>query len=198
MRHEIIIAGFGGQGIMLMGQLLAYGAIFENHDVTFYPSYGPEMRGGTANCTVVISNERIGSPIRSSYSLLIAMNQASVERFESRIKPGGLAAYNSSLISQEPLRADIASLGIPANRIASAMGNAQAANMVALGSILPFTEGISIESLCEGLPHVLPEHRHFLIPDNRAALEGGLAYALEDRNRPLRQPAETPVDREIR
>jgi len=181
MLHEIIIAGSGGQGIMLMGQLLAYGAILENHEATFYPSYGPEMRGGTANCTVVISNERIGSPIRNSYSILIAMNQASLEKFENRIKPGGLAAYNSSLISQGPTRTDTSALKIPANRIASDLGNAQAANMVVLGGSLPFIEGISMDSLCKGLTHMLPEHRHFLIPANKAALESGMAYALESR-----------------
>ena len=178
MTKEILIAGFGGQGIMLMGQLLAYGAIYEGLEVSFFPSYGPEMRGGTANCTVVISNERIGSPIRNRFTVLMAMNQASLEKFENHVKPGGIVAYNESLISAPPKRNDIMILIIPANRIALEIGNPQVANMVALGGLVP-TLGISPASLAKGLPRVLPEYRHHLIPLNEDAIKRGMAAVAE-------------------
>ncbi|MBC8246299.1 MAG: 2-oxoacid:acceptor oxidoreductase family protein, partial [Deltaproteobacteria bacterium] len=119
MLKEILIAGFGGQGIMLMGQLLAYGGIYEGLEVSFFPSYGPEMRGGTANCTVVISDERIGSPIRNTFSVLMAMNQASLDKFTDRVSAGGVVAYNESIIDSGPSRRDVTVVKIPANRIAS-------------------------------------------------------------------------------
>ena len=119
MLKEILIAGFGGQGIMLMGQLLAYGGIYEGLEVSFFPSYGPEMRGGTANCTVVLSDERIGTPIRNSFSVLMAMNQASLDKFADRVNAGGVVAYNETLIDTGPKRSDVEIVKIPANRIAS-------------------------------------------------------------------------------
>jgi 2-oxoglutarate ferredoxin oxidoreductase subunit gamma len=174
MIDEVLIAGFGGQGIMLMGRLLAYGAIYEGLEVTFYPSYGPEMRGGTANCTVVISNERIGSPVRNRFTHLMAMNQASVDKFSERVKPGGVIAYNQSLVDTPPARTDVLRVGIPANRIAAELRAAQAANMVAMGGLLHVLRRISVPALVKGLARVLPGYRHEAIPLNEAAIRRGI------------------------
>ena len=183
MIDEVLIAGFGGQGIMLMGRLLAYGAIFEGFEVTFYPSYGPEMRGGTANCTVVISDERIGSPVRNRFTHLMAMNQASVDKFSERVKPGGVIAYNQSLVDTPPARTDVLRLGIPANRIAAELKAVQAANMVAMGGLLFLLRRISVPSLVKGLARVLPGYRHEAIPLNKAAILRGIE-ALAGEGRP--------------
>jgi 2-oxoglutarate ferredoxin oxidoreductase subunit gamma len=174
MIDEVLIAGFGGQGIMLMGRLLAYGAIYEGFEVTFYPSYGPEMRGGTANCTVVISDERIGSPVRNRFTHLMAMNQASVDKFSERVKPGGVIAYNQSLVDTPPARTDVLRLGIPANRIAAELKAVQVANMVAIGGLLFVLRRISVPSLVKGLARVLPGYRHEAIPLNKAAILRGI------------------------
>jgi len=183
MIDEVLIAGFGGQGIMLMGRLLAYGAIYEGFEVTFYPSYGPEMRGGTANCTVVISDERIGSPVRNRFTHLMAMNQASVDKFSERVKPGGVIAYNQSLVDTPPARTDVLRLGIPANRIAAELKAVQAANMVAMGGLLFVLRRISVPSLVKGLARVLPGYRHEAIPLNKAAILRGIE-ALAGEGRP--------------
>jgi 2-oxoglutarate ferredoxin oxidoreductase subunit gamma len=176
MIDEVLIAGFGGQGIMLMGRLLAYGAICEGLQVTFYPSYGPEMRGGTANCTVVISDERIGSPIRNRFTHLMAMNQASVDKFSERVKPGGVIAYNQSLVDTPPTRTDVTRVGIPANRIAEELQTPQAANMVAIGGLVYMLQRISVPSLVKGLARVLPGYRHEAIPLNQAAICRGIDF----------------------
>ena len=178
MLQEILIAGFGGQGVMLMGQLIAYGAIYEGLEVSFFPSYGPEMRGGTANCTVVISDERIGSPIRNLFSVLMAMNQASLDKFEDRVKPGGTIAYNETLVSNPPTRTDVTLLRIPANQIAMDIGEPQVANMVAVGGLTP-TIGISLQAILKGLPRMLPDYRHHLIPINEEAVKRGAAAVSE-------------------
>ena len=174
MLKEILIAGFGGQGIMLMGQLLAYGGIYEGLEVSFFPSYGPEMRGGTANCTVVLSDERIGSPIRNTFSVLMAMNQASLEKFADRVNAGGVVAYNETLIDSGPERTDVEIVKIPANRIASEMGNPQVSNMAAIGGLIPTLGGVSLASLRKGLSRVLPDYRHHLIPVNEEAMKLGM------------------------
>ena len=174
MLKEILIAGFGGQGIMLMGQLLAYGGIYEGLEVSFFPSYGPEMRGGTANCTVVLSDERIGSPIRNTFSVLMAMNQASLDKFADRVTAGGVVAYNETLIDSGPERSDVAIVKIPANQIASEMGNPQVSNMAAIGGLIPTLGSVSLESLCKGLSRVLPDYRHHLIPVNEEAMKLGM------------------------
>lgn len=183
MIDEVLIAGFGGQGIMLMGRLLAYGAIYEGFEVTFYPSYGPEMRGGTANCTVVISDERIGSPVRNRFTHLMAMNQASVDKFSERVKPGGVIAYNQSLVDTPPARTNVLRLGIPANRIAAELKAVQVANMVAIGGLLFVLRRISVPSLVKGLARVLPGYRHEAIPLNKAAILRGIE-ALAGEGRP--------------
>lgn len=177
MLEEILLAGFGGQGIMLMGQLLAYGAIYEGFEVTFFPSYGPEMRGGTANCTVVISDHRIGSPIRNKFTAFMAMNQPSLEKFEPRLKTGGVLIYNESLIDSPPKRSDVRTVNIPANDIAAELGNAQVANMVAVGGLVTTLGIVSPDSLCSGLERIFPEHRHHLIPLNEEAIRRGTESA---------------------
>lgn len=173
MMDEVIIAGYGGQGIMLMGKLLAYGAIYQGLEVTFYPSYGPEMRGGTANCTLVIANERIGSPVRNRFSMLMAMNQASVDKFSEQVKPGGVIATNETLVDTPPQRADVVHIPIPANRIAMEMDNLQVANMVATGAMARILGRLSLNSLQKGLARVLPAYRHDLIPLNQEAMRRG-------------------------
>ena len=179
MTDEVLIAGFGGQGIMLMGRLLAYGAIYEGLHVTFYPSYGPEMRGGTANCTVVISDERIGSPVRNRFTHLMAMNQASVDKFSERVKPGGVIAFNQSLVDTPPTRTDVMRVGIPANRIAAELKAPQAANMVALGGLLYLLRRIRVPALLKGLARVLPGYRREAIPLNEAAIQRGIEALAE-------------------
>jgi 2-oxoglutarate ferredoxin oxidoreductase subunit gamma len=174
MVEEILIAGFGGQGVMLMGHLLAYGAIYEGLEVTFFPSYGPEMRGGTANCTVVISDQRIGSPIRNTFTALMAMNQASLAKFEDRLKAGGVLAYNETLIDAPPERGDVRIIRIPANEIAAELGNPQVANMVAAGGLVTALGVICLDSLFKGLSRELPKHRHHLIPLNEEAIRRGM------------------------
>ena len=179
MLKEILIGGFGGQGIMLMGQLLAYGAIHEGLETTFFPSYGPEMRGGTANCTVVISDQRIGSPIRNKFSVLMAMNQASLDKFKDRVKTGGVLVYNETLINNPPQVKDVEIVKVPANQIANELDNPQVANMVAVGGLIRVLGFISFDSLSRGLEKVLPKYRHQLIPLNEKAIKIGMGAVLE-------------------
>ena len=183
MLEEILIAGFGGQGVMLMGQLLAYGAIYEGLEVTFFPSYGPEMRGGTANCTVVISDQKIGSPIRNHFTALMAMNQASVEKFENRVKTGGVLAYNETIIDTPPERKDVKIVKIPANEIGKELGSPQVANMAALGGLVSALDVISFDSLSKGLERVIPKYRHRLIPLNKEAIRRGMEAVQQKRGR---------------
>jgi 2-oxoglutarate ferredoxin oxidoreductase subunit gamma len=186
MIDEILIAGFGGQGIMLMGKLLAYGAIYEGLEVTFYPSYGPEMRGGTANCTVVISEQRIGSPIKNTFTAMMAMNQASLTKFEDRVNAGGVIAYNETIIDTPPTREDVRIIKIPANKIAAELGNLQVANMVAVGGLVALLGMISLNSLVKGLTRELPAHRHHLISLNEEAIKRGMELVQEGMKGTLR------------
>jgi len=179
MQQEIIVSGFGGQGIMLMGKLLAYGAIYEGLEVTFFPSYGPEMRGGTANCTVIISDQIIGSPIRNEFTVLMAMNQASVDKFTNQIKKDGILVYNETLIDVQPDRMDVQIVKIPANKIATELGNPQTANMVAVGGLIGVLGLVSFDSVSKGLKKVLPDYRHNLIPLNKEAIRKGMETVSE-------------------
>lgn len=171
MMLDVILAGHGGQGIMLMGQLLAYSGMLEGKHVTWMPSYGPEMRGGTANCTVVISDEPIGSPVVSRPQVVMAMNTPSFIKFEPVVKEGGILIYNSSLIKLEPKRSDILKSAVCATETAAELGNIRVANMVALGALIAATKVMSIDSVTEVLPKVLPAHRQDLISLNLQALE---------------------------
>lgn len=175
MHHEIVMAGFGGQGIMSMGQLIAYAAMLEEKQVSWLPSYGPEMRGGTANCTVILSTDKIGSPIVSNPSCSIVMNKPSLDKFEPLIVKDGLLIYNSSLIDHQPERTDINIIPVPANEIANEVGSSRIANMVALGAFIGATEAVSIDSIIESLKKILSADRQNLIGLNKIALERGSA-----------------------
>lgn len=175
MTLEAIFAGFGGQGVMLMGQLLAYSGMYEGKNVSWFPAYGPEMRGGTANCSVVVSDEPVGSPVISEPDVLIAMNRPSLEKFEKMLKPGGILFYNTSLIDIKPQRTDIKVIGIPANDIATELGNAKVANMVVMGAILKATGAVDLETVVSVLKKTMTGSKQSLIPLNRTALERGMA-----------------------
>lgn len=173
MEHGIIIAGFGGQGIMLIGQLLAYAGMSEGKNVLWLPSYGPESRGGFANCRVIISDEEIGSPVISTPDSLITMNLPSLDRFEASLKENGLLIVNTSLINREVRRKDVRTLLIKANNIAEEIGNPRVANMVILGAFVAQSQILSMESVMESLYKVIPEQRHNMIPINKEALHRG-------------------------
>lgn len=173
---EIIIAGFGGQGVLVLGQLITYAGMIENKAVTWFPSYGPEQRGGTCNCSVVVSEEEIGSPLVSRPTTAIVMNGPSFDRFEPTVAKGGLLLYNSTLIAQKPKRDDIRIIAVPANDIATELGNIRVANMVLLGSFIQATGLVMVDSVGESLKQVLSQRHHHLIPLNMQALERGRAY----------------------
>jgi len=177
MTHEIILAGFGGQGVMLMGQILTYAGMLENKHVSWMPSYGPEMRGGTANCTVVISDEPVGSPLVTNPGIVVAMNLPSMDKFEPTVRPGGVLLYNSSLIEQQPGRSDISTVAVPANAIADELGSGRIANMVVLGALLAKAPVVSMEAVHKALRKALPVHRHNLLPLNEQALARGFESA---------------------
>jgi len=177
MLQEIILAGFGGQGVMSMGQLLAYAGMYEDKHVSWIPSYGPEMRGGTANCAVTISDIPICSPIVSEPNTLVVLNRPSLEKFEKEVQPGGLLLMNSTLILTEPRRKDLRILKIPADALAKEkFGSSRVANMIILGALLELTQAVSVDSVEKALKKVLPDYRHSLIPLNREALEFGKEF----------------------
>ncbi len=173
---DIIFSGFGGQGIQAAGKLIAYAGMLENKFVSFLPSYGPEMRGGTSNCHVIVSDEPIGSPILNSATVVMAMNRPSLDKFESYLVPGGILLMDSSLVNREPVRMDIKVFAIPATQIASDMGNLAFANIIMLGKLINETGAVSTEYFEKGLRKVLPEKKHYLIPDEMKALKIGMDY----------------------
>jgi 2-oxoglutarate ferredoxin oxidoreductase subunit gamma len=175
--HEIIIAGFGGQGVLSMGQIIAYAAMKENKEVSWMPSYGPEMRGGTANCIVIVSESRISSPIITKFDSAIVLNQPSLEKFESAVKPGGFLLYEKSTIVQAPKRTDIEILSIPGLEEAQKLTNKQVANMVLLGAFLSRRPIVQPDHVLNVLRSVLPPHRQHLIPLNEQALARGKELA---------------------
>ncbi|MCK5129189.1 MAG: 2-oxoacid:acceptor oxidoreductase family protein [Clostridiales bacterium] len=174
MTQQIIIAGFGGQGIMSLGQMLCYSGMQEGKEVSWLPSYGPEMRGGTANCHVIISDEPVASPIVSIADVVMAMNLPSLDKFEERIKPGGKLFINSSLISKKATRTDIDVYYIQANDIANELGNSRIAGMVMLGAYLKLSTIVKPESIIESLKKVLGKKKEKLIPINVQALQRGM------------------------
>jgi 2-oxoglutarate ferredoxin oxidoreductase subunit gamma len=177
MHHEIIISGFGGQGALFAGQLLAYSALAEGRHVTWIPSYGPEMRGGTANCTVIISDDEIGSPLTRHPTAAIVLNPPSFERFEPAMKPGGVLAVNTSLVSTRSARNDLRVIYVPANDIALELGTVQLANMVLLGALIQATGMLKFETLDQVMEeHISARHRDKL-PMNKQALRRGAALA---------------------
>jgi 2-oxoglutarate ferredoxin oxidoreductase subunit gamma len=177
METSIIISGFGGQGTLFTGQLLAYTALDSGKNVSWIPSYGPEMRGGTAHCTVIISDEEIGSPIVRNPNITIALNLPSLDKYEPLIEPGGLMVANESLINRKVSRNDIDAIHIPASNIAEKIGNVRLANMVALGAMITYRPVLTIEALKKGLEDHLPERHKKLLPANYEALGQGIDFA---------------------
>ena len=176
MQTDIIISGFGGQGVLFAGQLLAYAGMDEKLEVTWFPSYGPEMRGGTANCTVILSNEEIGSPMVRLPLVVIAMNLPSLEKYESQIKAGGLLVVNSSIIEEEVQRKDIRVVRLPGNEIAEKIGDRRMTNMVMLGALIANQPILPLEALEKALKEHLPVRHHRLLPSNYEALREGARY----------------------
>lgn len=174
MTEEIIIAGFGGQGVLSMGKILAYSGIMQNQEVSWMPSYGPEMRGGTANVTVILSDERISSPILNAYDTAVILNQQSLDKFESTVKPGGLLLYDDNGIIRPPKRKDINIALIRGAQEATAMGNTKIANMIILGAFLKLKPIVEFENVIKGLKKSLPERHHHLIPLNEKAIHKGM------------------------
>lgn len=174
MEQKVIMAGFGGQGIMAIGKLLAYAGMIEEKHITWMPSYGPEMRGGTANCAVVVSDEEVGSPLISKDgTAAIVMNLPSMTKFEKELVPGGKLIINKSLIDAKPLRNDIEAYYISANELAMELGNAKVANMVMLGAYLELTKIVEVESVLQAFVKVFGEEKSHLVPLNKDALEKG-------------------------
>lgn len=174
--QQIIISGFGGQGILSMGRLLASAGLHEGHNVSWLPSYGPEMRGGTANCHVIISEEEVGSPIISAPSALIVMNQPSLDKFEKMVQENGIIILDSSLVPVLPKRNDAKVFSIPAVEKAYEMGNATYAGVILLGKFIAETGIINAKSFEEALKTVLGPKKHYLIPEEMQALEYGMNY----------------------
>ncbi|WP_312475943.1 2-oxoacid:acceptor oxidoreductase family protein [Neobacillus sp.] len=173
MLEEIIIAGFGGQGVMSMGQLIAYAGMLEGKGVSWLPSYGPEQRGGTANCAVVVSDEPVGSPLVTRPSTAIVLNNPSFDKFEPRVRPGGLLIVNSSLVVRASERKDIKIIDIAATDMANDLGNSRIANMILLGAFLELTKIVTTDSIVESLKKVLSANKHHLIEVNKQALQKG-------------------------
>lgn len=180
MTEEIIIAGFGGQGVLSMGKILAYSGIMQDQEVSWMPSYGPEMRGGTANVTVILSDERISSPILNQYDTAIILNQQSLDKFESAVKPGGLLLYDNNGITNPPMRKDINIQLVEATKEAAKMGSTKTFNMVVLGAYLKIKPIVKMENVLKGLKKSLPERHHKLIPLNEKAITRGMEIVKEE------------------
>jgi 2-oxoglutarate ferredoxin oxidoreductase subunit gamma len=173
MYQDVMIAGFGGQGVLLAGKLLAHAGMIEGKHVTWFPSYGAEIRGGTANCTVIISDREIGSPVVQNPSAMLILNEASFLKFEQRIVQSGTLFLNASLVQRPPTRDDITRIEIRANAIAEELGDIRIANMVMLGAFLRRTGVVALESVLDALKAILPPRRHSLLPLNERALKCG-------------------------
>lgn len=174
MTQEIIIVGFGGQGVLSMGKILAYAALMDDKEVTWMPSYGPEQRGGTANVTVILSDNSISSPVLDTYDIAVILNQQSLDKFESHIKPGGLLIYDPSGIHHRPTRDDISIIEVDAMTATIEMGNPKGYNMILLGALIEARPMVGIEAVLRGLKKALPERHHHLIPANEQALRRGM------------------------
>ncbi len=174
MNEEIIIAGFGGQGILSLGKFMAYSGIMQNLEVSWMPSYGPEMRGGTANVTVILSEERISSPILTIYTSGIILNQQSIVKFEPAIQPGGILVYETNGIAQHPSRNDLSIYKVAATEEAVKMSSPRTVNMIMLGAYLKVNPILSLENVEKGLEKSLPERHHHLISVNMEALRRGM------------------------
>ena len=174
MKQEIIAAGFGGQGVLSMGKILAYAGLIDNLEVTWMPSYGPEQRGGTANVTVVISDRTISSPVLDSYYTAIILNQQSLDKFESKVKPGGALIYDPYGIHRAPTRKDINIYPVNAMDAALELKSTKSYNMIILGALLKVSPIVSIDSVMTSLKKTLPERHHHLLPANHEAILRGM------------------------
>jgi 2-oxoglutarate ferredoxin oxidoreductase subunit gamma len=179
VQTEIIISGFGGQGVLFAGQLMAYCALDNQMEVTWFPSYGPEMRGGTAHCTVIIADEEIGSPIIRNPTAAIVMNLPSLDRYESLLAPEGVLIINSSLVDRSAQRTDISIAEVPANEIAEEIGDRRLANLVLVGALLQRLPVFTLEQLSKALDRHIPEKRRELFDANLEALEHGYLIGQE-------------------
>jgi 2-oxoglutarate ferredoxin oxidoreductase subunit gamma len=176
MATQILIAGFGGQGVLFAGKCLAYEGLFEGKEVSWLPSYGPEMRGGTANCSVILSDEPIGSPIVSNPDVLLAMNLPSLDKYENETVAGGKIIVDSTLIARKVERKDVAAFYVPATRIASELNVPTLANMIMLGKLIKETGVVSLESACEAMKKVVSSRHQDLLDANVKALTAGYNY----------------------
>ena len=179
MTEEIMIAGFGGQGVLSMGKILAYSGIMQDKEVSWMPSYGPEMRGGTANVTVILSDERISSPVLRDVDTAIILNQPSMDKFEASVKAGGLLLYDPNGITHPPTRKDINIYKIDAAFEASKMKSSKTFNMIVLGAYLKLKEVVKMENVLKGLKKSLPERHHHMIPMNEEAIKLGMDKVVE-------------------
>ena len=177
MHEEVIISGFGGQGALFAGQLLTYAGMDEGRSVTWIPSYGPEMRGGTAHCTIIISDEPIGSPIIYHPTSCIVLNPESMDKYEPLVKPGGILVVNTSLVRRKARRDDITVIEVPANDLANDLGSTKIANLVLLGALLAANPIVRIDSIKKALDEHVPENRRHIIEPNKRALDRGAAQA---------------------
>ena len=174
MTEEMIIAGFGGQGVLSMGQILCYGGVMQDLEVSWMPSYGPEMRGGTANCTVILSDEPISSPVLTQFDTAIVLNQPSMDKFEKTVKPGGLLIFEENGMTREPERTDIQICSLNAYDESVRMKNTKVFNMIVIGGLLAVKPVLEVENVLKGLENVLPPRYHHLIPLNEKAIRRGM------------------------
>ncbi len=179
MTEEMIIAGFGGQGVLSMGQILCYGGVMQGLEVSWMPSYGPEMRGGTANCTVILSDDPISSPVLTQFDTAIVLNQPSMDKFEKAVKPGGLLIYEVNGMTREPERKDIRVCSLAAYDESVRMENTKVFNMIVIGGFLAIKPVLELENVIKGLEKVLPSRYHHLIPLNEKAIRRGMDLMLE-------------------
>lgn len=174
MKEEIIIAGFGGQGVLSMGKILAYSGLMDGKEVSWLPSYGPEMRGGTANVTVILSDDRISSPVVARFDTAIVLNQPSLDKFEKTVKPGGTLIYDGNGITRHPTRSDINIYRVDATEKAAELKMQKTFNMIVLGGYLKVKPLVKMEGVVAGLKKSLPERHHHLIPFNEKAIDIGM------------------------
>ncbi len=178
MERSLIFSGFGGQGALFAGQLLAYAAMESGLEVTWYPSYGPEMRGGTAHCTVMVGDEPIGSPVVNNPDAVVAMNLPSADKYEPLVKPGGLLIWDSSLVRRNLARSDLRLIAMPANSLATQLGDVRLVNMAMLGALCAATGVVTLEAAAEALRRHLPERHAHLLEPNLQALREGATFAV--------------------
>jgi 2-oxoglutarate ferredoxin oxidoreductase subunit gamma len=179
MQTEFLFAGFGGQGVMFAGQVLTYAAMDMGKEVTWIPSYGPEMRGGTANCTVIVADEEIGSPLVNNPQAIVVMNLPSLDKYESMVKPGGVLIVNSSMVDREVARTDITAVALPCNEMAEEIGSRRLANIVAMGALLAVLPVASLADIEATLKAHMPGRHKNLLPQNVEALKRGSDFAKE-------------------